>query len=89
MMDIVARAEMVEKELGTFIDHRSRRDPDPDELEASYIESVRRHHERERRRIRAAWYAFFRRMAVALRARAEEYENRAEALCEDPAEGGG
>ncbi len=37
----------------------------------------------------SAWYAFFRRMAVSLRARAEEYENRSEALCEDPDEGVG
>lgn len=37
----VERGEAAEKQLGAFIAHRSRREPDPDELEPSYAASVR------------------------------------------------
>lgn len=46
-------------------------------------ESVRRHRERERRRVRALWYAYFANIAESLRHRAAEYDRRAEALMEE------
>ena len=47
-MDVVEHAEMVEKELDAFVERRAGREPGPDEMEASYMESVRRFHARQR-----------------------------------------
>ena len=55
--------------------------------EELYAASVGRHREQERRRARAEWYAFFCRMADALRAQAAEYDERAEALMEEEGKG--
>jgi hypothetical protein len=54
----VARTETVEAELDAFIERRARGEPDPDELEPSYVESVRRWHERRRRELNAERYAY-------------------------------
>lgn len=53
------------------------------EREELWEASVRRDRERRRREIRAEWYGFFCRMADALRARAAEYDERAEELLEE------
>ncbi len=47
-MDLVGRTEAAEAEIDRFIERRASKEPDPDETEASYMESVRRYHERER-----------------------------------------
>ncbi len=56
------------------------RGPDPDELEPGYIESVRRFNARQREENRLAWCDYFSHLAGALRARAEEYDQRAQTL---------
>lgn len=74
---------MIGKELDTLIERRSPKgEKTADELEAGYVQSVRRYNARRRKEIRAEWYGFFCRMADSLRARAEEYDRRAEALME-------
>ena len=45
--------------------------------------SVRRYHEAARRKNQAAWYAHFCRMAENHARIAQDYERRAEALCEE------
>ncbi len=44
----VAHIEAVEAELTAFIERRASKEPDPDTSQASYMESVRRYHDRER-----------------------------------------
>ena len=86
-MDI-ARGEMVERELNTMIERRSRKgEVDPAEREASWQESVRRYNARRRKENRLAWCGYFSHLASALRTRAEEYDHRAQALLEDRGEG--
>ena len=88
-MDTVEHAEMVEKELNAFIESRSRKgDVDPDEAHELWRESVRRYNARRREANRHEWCEYFGRLAVTLRSRAEEYDNRARALSEDRGEGG-
>lgn len=53
------------------------------EREELWQESVRRDRGRRRREIRAEWFAFFSRMAESHARLAEDYERRAEELCED------
>jgi hypothetical protein len=47
-MDVAERTAQVESELTRMIERRASKEPDPDELEPSYAESVRRYHDRER-----------------------------------------
>ena len=47
-----------ERELNRLIERRADATPDPDELEESYMESVRRHRAKRRKENRAAWHAF-------------------------------
>ncbi len=82
-MGVAEHAEMVDKELDAFIERRASREPDPDTSEASYAESVRRFHARRRQENRAAWYVHFCRMSENHRKLSEEYEARAEALCQE------
>lgn len=84
-MDI-ARRELVGVELDRFIATRSRKDPDVDEREELWKESVRRYKARRREENRQAWCDYFARLAGSLRARAEEYDQRA-ALLESRGEG--
>lgn len=51
--------------------------------EELWHESVRRYNARRRKEVRAQWYGFYCRMADSLRRRAEDYERRAEDLCEE------
>jgi hypothetical protein len=80
-MDI-ARGELVEKELDAMIERRSRQ-KDPDEASEAWQESVRRYNARRREENRLAWCDYFGQIASSLRSRAEEYDDRAQALLED------
>jgi hypothetical protein len=80
VMDI-ARGELVERELDTMIERRSRQKGPDDESEL-WKESVRRYNARQREDNRLAWQNYFSRLAGSLRARAEEYDHRAQALME-------
>lgn len=63
-------------------------------LEELWRDSERRYHDRRRRWLRAQWFAHYSGLAHSLRSRADEFERRAEALCEaansgvPPGEGG-
>jgi hypothetical protein len=83
-VDIV-RAELIEAELNRFIAARSRK-RDPDKEHELWEESVRRYNARRREENRQAWCDYFARLAGSLRARAEEYDQRA-ALLESRGEG--
>ncbi len=63
----VQRADMIAAELDMLVRRRADKPPDPDELEPSYRESVRRHRERRRRANRALWYAYHLDQAERLR----------------------
>jgi hypothetical protein len=77
-MDIGERAEA---ELDAFIERRSRQ-KDPEEVSEAWQESTRRYNTRRRGANRLAWQNYFSRLAGSLRARAEEYDHRAQALME-------
>ena len=86
-MDI-AHGEMVEKQLDALIQRRARKgDVDPDETEEIWKESVRRYNARRREENRREWCGYFERLATCLRARAEEYDHRAQILMEDQSKG--
>jgi hypothetical protein len=74
----------VSGELDRLISRRASQDrrPDPDELEAGYIESVRRYNARRREEMRAARVEYHRgqavRLRVALEALIERHEEQAE-----------
>jgi hypothetical protein len=78
----IARGEMVERELDAMIERRSRQ-KDPDEEHELWQESVRRYNARRREENRREWHGYFCRLAGSLRSRAEEYDDRAQALLED------
>ena len=75
----LAHSEMVEKELNTLIERRSRQ-KDPEEEHELWRESVRRFNERRQEELRAEWHGYFCRLAGTLRARAQEYDRRAALL---------
>jgi hypothetical protein len=79
--------DVVDQELEKLITRRASSDTRTaaDEREELWKASVRRHHEAVRRRNRAAWFAHFCEMAAAHAGIAQDYERRAEALCEDGA----
>jgi hypothetical protein len=83
----IAKGEMVEKELDAMIERRSRKEPDPDKREELWKESVRRYNARRQEELRAEWHGYFCRLAGSLRARAEEYDRRAQTLIEDQPKG--
>jgi hypothetical protein len=79
----IARGELVEKELNVLIARRhDRRVADEGERPAleKWQESERRYDERRREENRLAWCDYFSRLAGSLRARAEEYDQRAALL---------
>jgi MoaA/NifB/PqqE/SkfB family radical SAM enzyme len=85
----VTRTEAADAELVRMIERRSRKgEVDPDERVELWRESVRRYNARRREVNRLAWCEYFSRLAGSLRARAEEYDDRAQALLEDRGEGG-
>ena len=71
-------------QLDALIERRARERSSADELEEMYRASVRRHRERERKAIRAEWFAYFSNLASSLRRSADEFERRAESLLEEP-----
>jgi MoaA/NifB/PqqE/SkfB family radical SAM enzyme len=80
-VDAVEHAEMVEKQLDAMIQRRARKGGvDPDEREEIWKESVRRYNARRREENRREWCGYFERLAACLRARAEEYDHRAQML---------
>src|SRR5215211_7336164 len=84
LMD-VEHAEMVEKQLDAMIQRRARKgDVDPDEAEEIWKESVRRYNARRREENRREWCGYFERLAACLRARAEEYDHRAQMMEDEP-----
>ena len=81
-----AQFERVEGELDAFIakrDKERRKHEGTRPEEALYAESSRRYQERRRRQNVAAWFGFYCRMADNHAALAQEYERRAEELCEE------
>ncbi len=77
-----------EAQLNTLIERRScKGEQAPDELEASYVESVRRFHERRRRENQARWYGYHTDQAErhrrTLEALIAHHEAEAEKLLED------
>ena len=77
----VAPGEAVEADLNRLIERRSRQ-RDADEESELWKESVRRYNARRREENRLAWCDYFSHLAGSLRARAEEYDHRAQALME-------
>jgi hypothetical protein len=73
-----------EAQLNTLIERRASERSKANEIEDMWRASERKHREKIRRENRARWFAFYSRLAESLRARAEEYEHRAESLCEEP-----
>jgi hypothetical protein len=87
-VDVVARGEWVEKELTAFIakrDKQRRRAEGERRTEEAWAESERRYDARRRRQNRALWFAHFCRMADSHARISEDYERRAEELCEEGA----
>jgi hypothetical protein len=82
----IARGEMVEKELNVMIERRSRQ-KDPEGASEAWQESVRRYNVRRREENRLAWCDYFERLSACLRARAEEYDHRAQMLMEEQPKG--
>ena len=78
----ITQGERAEAELDAFIERRSR-PKDPEEASELWQESVRRYNARKREQNRLAWCDYFGRLAASLRSRAEEYDDRAQALLED------
>jgi hypothetical protein len=86
----IARSEAVEADLNRLIEKRhDRRVVEEAErpAEEMWAESVRRHNARRREENRAAWCEYFCHIAGSLRARAEEYDQRAQMLMEDEPKG--
>jgi hypothetical protein len=77
----IARSEAVEADLNRLIERRSRQ-KDPDEESKAWQGSVRRYNARRREENRLAWCDYFERLSACLRARAEEYDQRAQTLME-------
>jgi hypothetical protein len=83
----VARTEAADAELVRMIERRSRKgEVDSDGFEPFYMESVRRYNARRREENRLAWCDYFERLAACLRARADEYDCRAQTLMESERE---
>jgi hypothetical protein len=81
----VAHAEAVEGGLDALIEKRDkqrRREEGERQAHELWQQSVERYHAARRRRNRAAWFAYFCNQAQAHAAIAEDYERRAEELCE-------
>ncbi len=82
-MDTVARGEQVEAELNGFIRKRHDQRVQTEGERAAeelWAESERRHLARKREQNRWEWVRYFDRIAASLRARADEYDQRAARL---------
>jgi hypothetical protein len=88
----ISRTEQVETDLDRLIQrrHDQRVQTEGERLEEElWQESVDRYNARRREENRIAWCAYYRRIAGALYARAEEYIVRAEELSEEADQGRG
>jgi hypothetical protein len=84
-----ARADTVDVEFDRLISRRASQDhaEDPDEQSELWKASVRAYNQRRQEENRLAWCDYFEHLAACLRARAQEYEDRAELLLGDRGEG--
>ncbi len=80
----VARAS---DQIDALIDKRAAGREEATAAEMAWKESVRRHNAKLRRQHRAEWFAYFSTLASSLRASADHYERRAQALLEDEPKG--
>jgi len=80
----VERVEHIEADINALIDRRSHQKTEANELAEMWRASERSYRERHRRQIRAAWYGYFADLADTLRQRADEYDEKAIALLEEP-----
>ena len=71
-----ARADTVDAELERLIERRSRREPDPDEREELWKESVRAYNERQQEEMRFAWCEYHQGQAACHRATLEALISR-------------
>lgn len=81
----VERAERAERDLDRLITKRHDqrvKDEGERQVEEAWAESERRYFAKRREENRIAWIGYFECIAGALRARAEEYDARAEKLME-------
>jgi hypothetical protein len=86
----ISRGEIVEAEIDAFISKRhNRRVAEEGERaeEEMWAASERAYFARKREENRREWCGYFERLAVSLRARAEEYDQRAQTLMEDEPKG--
>ena len=86
----VAPGEAVEAEIDQFNqrrDEQRRQTEGEREEEEAWSESVRLYNARRREENRREWCGYFERLATYLRARAEEYDHRAQILMEDQSKG--
>ena len=85
----VGCTEAADPEVTRMIERCSRQgEADADEQSELWRQSVARYNARRREENRLAWCDYFLHLAGALRARAQEYEHRAQSLLEDRREGG-
>jgi hypothetical protein len=75
--------EAAEAELNRFIDRRAEKNTEQRPEEVAYAASVKRHNTRQRKETRAAWFAHFCRMSENHAKISEDYQRRAEQLCEE------
>jgi hypothetical protein len=76
-------------QIDALIEKRSRQRSEANAVEELWRASVRRHNARVRRQHRAEWFTYFSNLAAALRASAEEFDRKAEALLEETDRGEG
>jgi hypothetical protein len=74
------RRDTVELGLNRLMQMRSSQETDPDERDELWKASVAAYNARRREENRLAWCEYFSRLAGSLRARAEEYDQRAALL---------
>jgi hypothetical protein len=81
----VAHADAVDGKLDRLIGRGASQDrqPDPDEREELWKESVRRYNARRQEENRLAWCEYFGRLSASPRSRAEEHDYKAQALLEE------
>jgi hypothetical protein len=75
--------EAAQRHIDRTIERRARDVDAAAEREQIWRESLTRFENRRRRRLVAEWFAFYARMVDRHRALSEDYERRAERLCED------
>ncbi len=87
-MDVAQHArsdEAAEAEIERFISRRASEDngTSRDDRDALWRKSLERYNQRRRREATAQWFTYFCRQAEAHRRLSEDYQRRAEELCEE------